>query len=138
MRTTTTSTREPSRSPIRPIRDEAAYDAALREIERLWNARRGSDDADRLDVLVTLVEAYENVRHPVPMPDPKAAILFRLEQLGLDRKALIGVIGTRSRVHEVLTGARPFTLAMIRRLHERFGVPADILIQPASPERSVA
>jgi len=107
MRITTTSTRERSRTPLRPIRDEAAYEAALREIERLWIAPKRSGDADRLDVLVTLVEAYENVRHPVPMPDPKAAILFRLEQLSLDRKALIGVIGNRSRVHEVLTGARP-------------------------------
>ena len=92
---------------------------------------RGTADGDRLEVLITLVEDYERRRYPMDPPDPIAAIRFRLEQQGLDQRALIGVIGSRTRVYEVLRGDRPLTLAMIRRLHERFGIPAEVLIRPA-------
>lgn len=118
---------------IRPIRTEADHDAALREIERLWGAPAETPRGDRLEVLLALVETYERAHHPIDWPDPIGAIRFRLDQLGLDRRALIGVIGTRSRVHEVLTGGRSLTLAMIRRLHERFHIPAEVLIRAPKP-----
>lgn len=115
---------------IRPIRTDADHEAALREIEPLWGTPEQTPDGDRLEVLLALVEAYEHSCHPIDWPSPIDAIRFRLEQLGLDRRALIGVIGTRSRVHEVLNGVRPLSLAMIRRLHERFDIPAEVLIRP--------
>ncbi len=115
---------------IRPIKDDVDHDAALRKIERLWGAREGSVESDRLEVLVALVEAYERAHFPIDLPDPIEAITFRLEQQGVDAKALVGVIGSRSRVYEVLRGDRPLTLAMIRRLHNRFHIPAEVLIRP--------
>ena len=115
---------------IKPIKSDRDHDSALREIEVLWGARRGTRKGDRLDVLLTLVEAYERTRYPIDPPDPVAAIRFRLEQEGLGPRDLIGVIGSRTRVYEVLRGARPLSLPMIRRLHERFGIPAEVLIQP--------
>ncbi len=82
-------------------------------------------------MLITLVEAYEQSGHPIDAPDPIEAIRFRLEQLGEDHRALVGVIGNRSRVHEVLNGQRGLSLAMIRRLHQEFGIPAEVLIRPS-------
>jgi HTH-type transcriptional regulator/antitoxin HigA len=87
---------------IKPIRTKADHEAALREIERLWGAHEGTPEGDRLDVLATLVEAYEQAHFPMDAPDPIEAIKFRLEQQGADQKALIGVIGNRTRVYEVL------------------------------------
>jgi HTH-type transcriptional regulator/antitoxin HigA len=87
---------------------------------------------------MALAEAYERMRHPVDLPHPIDAIRFRLEQQGAGPRALIGVIGSRTRVYEVLRGARPLTLAMIRRLHERFGIPAEVLIQPVGKKRRAA
>jgi HTH-type transcriptional regulator / antitoxin HigA len=115
---------------LRPIKTEADHEAALHEIERLWSAEDGTPEGDRLDILTTLVEAYEEFHFPMDMPDPIQAIKFRLEQQGEDSKALIGIIGNRTRVYEVLRGDRPLSLAMIRRLHERFQIPAQVLIQP--------
>ncbi|HTX75343.1 MAG TPA: hypothetical protein VMD29_03980 [Terracidiphilus sp.] len=123
---------------IKPIRTDEDYEAALREIERLWNAPEGSPEEDRLNVLATLVEAYEEEHFPIDMPDPIAAIKFRLDQLGKDNKALIGVIGSRTRVYEVLRGDRPLTLEMIRRLHATFGIPAEVLIQQPRKSRRKA
>jgi HTH-type transcriptional regulator / antitoxin HigA len=124
---------------IRPIRNDADHEAALAEIERLWNAKENTPEGDHLDVLVTLVEAYERMHFPIDPPDPIAAIKFRLEQRGEDAKALIGVIGSRTRVYEVLRGDRPLTLEMIRRLHEKFGIPAEVLIrQPRKYRRKAA
>jgi HTH-type transcriptional regulator/antitoxin HigA len=113
---------------IKPIRNERQHRAALREIERLWSARPGTPDHDRLEVLATLAEDYEEKRHPVYPPDPVAAIRFRMEQLDLDRKALEPSIGSRARVSEVLSGRRRLTLDMIRRLHKQLGIPADVLL----------
>ncbi len=121
---------------IRPIRTEDDHVAALKEIERLWGAEPGTSQGDRLDVMITLVDDWETKHHPIDLPDPITAIRFRLEQMGLDNKALVGVIGSRSRVHEIMTGKRSLTLEMIRRLHHRFGLPADILIQ--EPKRPLA
>lgn len=115
---------------IKPIRNDEDHAEALREIERIWNAPEGSPDGDRLEVLTTLVEAYERAHFPIDLPDPLYAIKFRLEQQGEDAKALIGVIGSRTRVYEVLRGDRPLTLEMIRRLHEKFRIPAEVLIRP--------
>ena len=116
---------------IKPIKTDEDLSAAIKAIERLWGAKDGTPAADRLEVLVTLVEAYEREHYPIDPPHPIAAIKFRLEQQQLGVDALIGVIGSRSRVYEVLRGDRPLSLAMIRRLHDRFGIPADVLIRPA-------
>ena len=120
---------------IKPIRNASDHNAALREIERLWGASQGTPKGDRLDVLVALVESYERTHYPMAPPDPIAAIRFRLEQAGLGPSALIGVIGSRTRVYEVLRGDRPLTLPMIQRLHERLGIPARALIRPATKKR---
>lgn len=117
---------------IKPIKNDQDHDSALREIERLWNAPSGTPRRDRLEVLIALVDAYENTRYPMEAPGPLDAIRFRLEQQGLEPRALIGVIGSRTRVYEVLRGDRPLTLAMIRRLHERLGIPAEVLIRPVA------
>jgi HTH-type transcriptional regulator/antitoxin HigA len=115
---------------IRPIKTEEDYEAALSEIEKLWEAESGSPEADRLDVLATLVEAYEEKHHPIDPPDPIDAILFRMEQMGFSRKDLEPFLGTRGRVSEILSRTRSLSLAMIRRLHEGLGIPAEVLIQP--------
>ena len=91
---------------------------------------KGSPRGDELDVLVTLIEAYERQRYPIDLPDPIEAIEFRLEQEGKGLRSLVGVIGQRTRVYEVMRGDRPLSLNMIRSLHEKLGVPADVLIQP--------
>ena len=112
------------------INSEADHEAALLEIERLWDAEEGTPDGDRLEILTTLVEAYEKARFPMDMPDPIEAIKFRLEQQCEDKKALIGIIGSRTRVHEVLRGDRALSLAMIRQLNEKLKIPAETLIRP--------
>jgi HTH-type transcriptional regulator/antitoxin HigA len=115
---------------LKPIKTNADHEAALREIERLWGSEEGTPNSDRLDILATLVEAYEDANFPFDLPDPIEAIKFRLEQQGENQSALIGILGNRTRVYEVLRGGRPLSLAMIRRLHERFQIPAEVLIQP--------
>jgi len=123
---------------IRPIRTRADHAAALREIERLWGAPQRTPRGDRLEVLVTLVEAYERQHFPIGKPDPRDAIRFRLEQMGSDPRALIGIIGNRTRVYEVMRGDRALSLNMIRRLHAKLGIPADLLIQPFSRKKRAA
>jgi HTH-type transcriptional regulator/antitoxin HigA len=115
---------------IRPIRNEADYKAALREISPLFEAdpEPGTAAADRLDVLITLVQAYEARHHVIGAPDPIEAIKFRMEQSGLSVKDLEPIIGRSNRVYEILNRKRPLTLAMIRRLHDKLGIPAEILI----------
>ena len=122
---------------IKPIKGEADYDRALRRVEELWDAPQGSAESDELDILTTLIEAYEREHYPIDPPDPIEAIKFRLEQRGKDSRALIGVIGQRTRVYEVLRGKRPLSLNMIRSLHEKLGIPAEVLIQPARRGRKV-
>lgn len=116
---------------IRPIRTAMDYDAALRRIEALWGAAHGTPDGDELDVLITLAESYEREHFAVDLPDPIEAIKFRLEQEGKDYRALIGVIGQRTRVYEVMRKARPLSLKMIRSLHNKLRIPAQVLIQSA-------
>jgi HTH-type transcriptional regulator / antitoxin HigA len=115
---------------IRPIRTEADYEMSLAEIAALMHAEKGSQDGDRLDVLATLVEAYEAVHSPIEAPNPISAILFMMEQKQFSRRDLEPAIGSRARVAEVLNRRRPLTLPMIRALSALLDIPADVLIQP--------
>ena len=115
---------------VRPIRTEADYEAALAEAQRLWGAATGTPEGDRLDVLATLIDAYEAAHYPMDPPDPIEAIKFRMEQQGLTRRDLQAIIGSRGRVAEVLNRRRDLSIAMIRRLHERLGISAEVLIRP--------
>jgi HTH-type transcriptional regulator/antitoxin HigA len=117
---------------IKPIRNEADYELALQDIDRCLDATAGSPERDRLEVLTVLVDDYEANHYPVSPPDPIAAIEFVLEQRGLSRKDLEGVIGRSGRISEVMNKQRPLTLAMIRKLVETFDLPADVLIRNTS------
>ena len=120
----------PKTMELRPIRTEADYEAALAEIECLFDAAPATPEADRLDVMVTLVEAYEAQHYPIPEPDPVEAIKYTMESRGLSRSDLEPYIGSRARVAEVLNRKRPLSLNMIRRLYAGLGIPADVLEQP--------
>jgi HTH-type transcriptional regulator / antitoxin HigA len=113
-------------TPVRTRRDHAR---ALKEIERLMDARRGTPEGDRLDVLVTLVEAWEAKHYRIDLPDPVEAIRYHMENQALEPKDLIPYIGSRNRVYEVLNRKRPLTLRMIWRLHRGLGIPAESLIR---------
>lgn len=115
---------------IHPIRTEKDHDAALARIDKLMDAQPGTPESDELDVLVTLVEAYEARHFPVGTPDPIDALVFRMEQQGLTRKDLEHYIGHSGRVAEVLNRRRSLSLNMIRRLHQGLGIPLESLIQP--------
>ena len=121
---------------IKPIKTKADYRAALKEIETLMTAEHDTPRGERLDVLVTLVEAYENKHYRLDLPDPVEAIKFRMEQKGMTPKDLVPMIGRINRVYEVLSRKRPLTLAMIQRLHTELGIPAESLIK--QPGRSRA
>ena len=123
---------------IKPIKSEGDYEKALQRVESLWNAPEGSAESDELDVLATLIEEYEREHYPLGLPDPVEAIRFRLEQQGKDSRALIGVIGQRTRVYEVLRGKRSLSLNMIRELHDKLGIPATVLIQSGRKSRKRA
>ena len=112
----------------KPIRTEKDYEQALAEIEELWGARTGTPKGDRLDVLATLIEAYEAEHYPMDPPDPIEAIKFRMEQQDLTRKDLEKILGTRMRVSEVLNRKR-VSINMIRALHQKLGISADVLIR---------
>jgi HTH-type transcriptional regulator/antitoxin HigA len=117
---------------IHPIKSEADYKNTLKEIESLMLAGIDTPEGDRLDVLVTLVEAYERAHYPMDFPDPIEAIKFRMEQEGLTIDDLVPVIGRKNRVYEILSRKRPLTLRMIEGLHEAFSIPAESLIRHAS------
>jgi HTH-type transcriptional regulator / antitoxin HigA len=121
---------------LKPIRSEADYEAALAQIERLWGARTGTAEGDRLDILATLIDAYENDHYPMDPPDPIEAIKFRMEQQGMTRKDLESVLGSRTRVAEVLNRRRGLSMNMIRRLHEKLGIPAEVLIRPTRTKKA--
>ncbi|CAM5610367.1 antitoxin component HigA of HigAB toxin-antitoxin module [Aquamicrobium terrae] len=116
---------------LKPIRTEADYDAALAEVERLWGAKSGTPEGDRLDVLATLIEVYEEKHHPMDPPDPIEAIRFRMEQQGLTRRDLEPMIGPRNRVADVLNRKRGLSIEMIRQLHDHLGISAEVLIRPS-------
>lgn len=117
---------------IRPIRTEEDYQAALRELSAFFEhePEPGSPEGDRFEVLLTLVEAFEAKHFPIDLPDPVEAIKFRMEQGGFAPKDLVPMIGRLNRVYEVLNRKRPLTLAMIRKLHDQLGIPAESLIRP--------
>jgi HTH-type transcriptional regulator / antitoxin HigA len=116
---------------VKPIRTAGDYEAALAEIEKLWGAKSGTPRGDRLDVLATLIDAYEAERFPMDPPDPIEAIKFRMQQQGLTRRDLEEIIGTRTRIAEVLNRKRGLSIGMIRRLHKRLGISAEVLIRPS-------
>ncbi len=118
---------------IKPIRTEADHRAAMAEVGRLWGAKIGTREGDRLDVLATLIDAYESQYVPMDPPDPVEAIRFRMEQQGLTRKDLEPMLGTRVRVSEVLNRKRSLSIRMIRRLHDDLGIAADVLIRASRP-----
>lgn len=115
---------------IRPIKSDADYQVVLEEIEGLFDAAPDTPEGDRLEVLVILVEAYEEKHYNIPKPDPIEAILYHMESRGLTRRDIQPYIGSRARVSEVLNRKRPLTMEMIRNLHKGLGIPAEVLIQP--------
>ena len=115
---------------IRPIRTENDYQEALREIELLFDAAENTTECDRLDILSTLVEAYEKTHFPIELPDPIEAIHYYMDTRGLSRRDLEPCLGSRARVSEVLSRKRTLTLEMIRKLNQQLNIPAEILIQP--------
>jgi HTH-type transcriptional regulator / antitoxin HigA len=124
------------KSDVKPIRTKNDYEAALAEVERSWGAKSGTPAGDRLDVLATLIDAYEAAHYPMDPPDPIEAIKFRMEQQGLTRRDLEPLIGTRTRVAEVLNRRRSLSIAMIRRLHRALGISAEVLIRPSRGDQA--
>lgn len=115
---------------IRPIHTEADYEEALKKIDALFDAEPGTAAGDHLDVLTTLVEAYEREHYPIPAPDPVEAILYFMESRGLSRRDLEPYIGSRARVSEIINRRRPLSLEMIQKLHTNLGISAEALVQP--------
>lgn len=115
---------------IRPIKTKANYQAALKKIETLMDAKPRTPKGDQLDVLVTLVEAYEAKHYPLELPDPVEAIKYTMESKGLTVKDLEPMIGRSNRVYEILNRRRPLTLKMIWELHHKLGIPAESLVRP--------
>jgi HTH-type transcriptional regulator/antitoxin HigA len=113
---------------IQPIKTEGDYNAALRRIDELMNASAGTPEGDELDVLATLVVAFENERFPIDTPDPISAIIFRMDQMGYSRKDLEPFIGSRARVSEVLNRKRSLSIRQIRQLHSGLNIPFENLI----------
>lgn len=120
---------------LQPVADEASHKKALRRAEQLWDAQPGSSAERELDALATLIDVYEQRTFPIEALGPLDAIKARCEYLGWTRRDLEPLIGSRGRVSEVLSGKRPLTLVMIRRLHEALDIPADILIAEVSPTK---
>jgi HTH-type transcriptional regulator/antitoxin HigA len=123
---------------IRPIKTRADHRAALKEIERLMEAKPGTPAGDRLEVLATLVEHYESQHEPIEPPDPVDALLYHMESRGLKRRDLEPFLGSRARVAEVLNRRRSLTIEMIRKLHAGLGISAEVLIRPYSVRGSAA
>ena len=117
---------------LRPIKTELDYQNALKEIEQLFDVKPNSAECDRLDILATLVEAYEQKHYPVEAPDAISAIFYYLEARGLSEHDLVAYIGTREQVTAILNKQQPLTLDIIRHLNQNLGIPAEILIKPYS------
>ena len=115
---------------LKPIHTQADYKNAMQTLAILWGAPEGTPEGDQLDILATLIEKYEEQNFPIVLPDPIAAILFRMEQQGLSRKDLEPILGPRSRISEILTRRRGLSIEMIRKLHDRLHIPAEVLIKP--------
>ena len=114
---------------LHPLKTESEYEAALLEIESLLEVPPGTPEAARLDLLATLVDAYEQEHFPIPLPDPIEAIRFYLESRGLDSQVLIPILGDQEQVNQVLNRQQPLSLEMIRQLHQICNISAEVLIQ---------
>ena len=123
---------------IRPIKTRSDHRAALKEIEQLMDATPGTSDADRLEVLTTLVEHYEAQREPIDPPNPIDALLYHMESRGLTRRDLEPYLGSRARVAEILNRRRALSIEMIRKLHDGLGIAAEVLIRPYAVRGSAA
>jgi HTH-type transcriptional regulator/antitoxin HigA len=123
---------------IRPIKNKADHRAALKEVERLMDAKPGTTAGDRLEVLTTLIDRYESDHEPIDPPDPIDALLYHMESRGLTRRDLEPYLGSRARVAEILNRRRLLTIDMIRKLHEGLGISADVLIRPYTVRGSAA
>jgi HTH-type transcriptional regulator / antitoxin HigA len=124
------------KNEIKPIRTKRDYEIALKKVEKLWGAKSGTREGDQLDVLATLIDAYEAAHYPMDPPDPIEAIKFRMEQQGLSRKDLEPLLGTRTRVAEILDRKRNLSIEMIRRLHDTLGISAEVLIRRSRGQRA--
>ena len=119
----------PETVAVKPVRTEADYERALKDIESLMDARPGTPEADELEVLATLVDAYEAEHHAIDAPDPIALIEFAMEQRGAERSDLEPLIGSRGRISEILGRKRPLSIAMIRNLQDEWQLPAEVLVR---------
>ena len=123
---------------LHPIKTEADYQAALQHLEALMDAQPNTPEGDALDLLTTVITAYEEQQYPILPPDPVEALVYWMETRDLTRRDLEPFLGSRARVAEILNRRRTLTLEMIRRLHSALGIPADILIQPYSTNKAAA
>ena len=114
---------------ITPIRNEQDYQNALARLEVIFDAKRGTEEGDELEIVSILIDNYENKHFPIGMPDPIEAIKFRMEQMGMKQKDLAEVFGFKSRVSEILNKKRKLTLEMVRNLNTKLHIPTDVLIQ---------
>jgi HTH-type transcriptional regulator / antitoxin HigA len=114
---------------LRPIRTKKDYQQALERLEVIFDAKKGTDQGDELEILGILIEQYENEHFPIDLPDPIEAIKFRMEQMGYTQTDLARVVGLKSRASEILNRKRKLSLDMIRQLHEKLNIPTDVLIQ---------
>jgi HTH-type transcriptional regulator/antitoxin HigA len=114
---------------IKPIRNETDYENALERLEIIFDAKRGTEEGDELEILAIVIDNYENENFPIGMPDPISAIKFRMEQLGLKQKDLVEMVGFKSRVSEIMNRKRKLTLDMIRKLNANLHIPTEVLIQ---------
>jgi len=114
---------------IHPIKTETDYNQALRRLEKIFDAKKGTEEGDELEILSILIENYEKEHYPVNFPDPIEAIKFRMEQLGMKQKDLAEVVGFKSRVSEILNRKRKLTVEMIRNLSNKLNIPSEVLIQ---------
>lgn len=114
---------------IKPIRNEEDYQSTLQRLDEIFDAKRGTEEGDELEILAILVDNYENEHFPIGMPDPIEAIKFRMEQMGMKQKDLAEVIGFKSRVSEILSRKRKLTLEMIRKINTTLNIPTEVLVQ---------
>ena len=114
---------------IKPIKTEKDYNQALKRLETIFDAKKGSPEGDELEVLGILIDQYENDHFPIGLPDPIEAIKFRMEQMGYNQTDLANIVGLKSRASEILNKKRKLSLEMIRQLHDRLNIPTDVLIQ---------
>jgi HTH-type transcriptional regulator/antitoxin HigA len=121
---------------IRPIKSEMDYNATLAEVERLFGATPDTPEGDRLEVLTTLLEAYEKTHYTIPSPDPVEALIYWMESRGITRKEMEPLLGSRARLSEIFNYRRGLTLTMIRNLHNKLGIPVESLIQPIQLKRA--